>query len=71
MRKFFAVAFLVLVMAALVGCGGEEEQKEISSDEGIQYNEADFDLALPDTDGNLVTVTPNEKTMYAYFTGVG
>jgi peroxiredoxin len=67
MRKVLAVTFLVLVMA-LVGCGNDEE---IVSIEGLEYNQADFDLALPDMDGNLVTVIPNGKTIYAYFTGVG
>ncbi|MCT8137186.1 hypothetical protein H1D32_05180 [Anaerobacillus sp. CMMVII] len=70
MRKTLAMAFLVLVIA-LVGCGTEEENKENGSNEELQFVQAQFDLALPDTNGNMVTVMPNEKTIYAYFTGVG
>jgi hypothetical protein len=70
MRKILAITFLVLIIA-LAGCGAEEDKKEVISKEDMQYNQADFDLALPDIEGNMVTITPNGKTIYAYFTGVG
>ena len=70
MRKILAVTFLVFLMS-LVGWGSEEDKKEVVLDGGSQYNQANFDLALLDTNGNVQTITPDGKIIYAYFTGIG
>ena len=74
MRKIMTVLLLLLVMA-LVGCGSEEESKQAepqTQNEGtFTFEEADFNMELVDTEGNLINIAPAGKTIYAYFTGKG
>ncbi|RXJ02030.1 hypothetical protein DS745_08020 [Anaerobacillus alkaliphilus] len=70
MRKIFAIALLASFIS-LVGCATDEEQPQVNGNGAITFNQADFDMEMPNLAGSYVNVTPEGKTIYAYFTGIG
>lgn len=67
--KFLKWQLLVIVSLILVlsACGNDETETNDSE----AYNKGDFELTLPSTTGEQVSLVPNGKTLYAYFTGIG
>ncbi len=70
MRKLLMIALLASFLA-IVGCGTDDAQQQATEDGTITFNQADFDIELPNTAGSVINVTPDGKTIYAYFTGIG
>lgn len=62
--SFVLLAFILVIAA----CGSDDGD---SGSIELTYNEADFNISLPDINGNMVNIIPDGKTIYAYFTGVG
>lgn len=69
-KKILAILLLILVLA-VAGCGGSDEGSKDENGSGtLTYGDDLFNFSLYDTSGNLVSVMPDEKTMFVYFTGV-
>jgi hypothetical protein len=69
-KKLIATIFFMFIVV-MVGCNSDGEKPETSNgNESVTYDVAAFDISLPDISGNLVSVSPDGKTIYAYFTGV-
>lgn len=71
MKQKLIILILFIFILALAACssdGGKQEND--NGNDSLTYDKAEFEISLPDTSGNLVNVSPDGKTMYAYFTGV-
>ncbi|WNF36206.1 hypothetical protein RJD24_17410 [Bacillaceae bacterium IKA-2] len=66
-RLIFVILFISIV--ALVACSSDGG-KESNGSERLAYTASEFEISLPDNSGNLVNVSPDGKTIYAYFTGI-
>lgn len=72
MRKRLVTTILFIFIVALTACSSDGGDKENSNEnDSLAYDKAAFEISLPDTSENLVNVSPDGKTIYAYFTGVG
>jgi hypothetical protein len=59
------MVFLLALSLVLAGCGSG------LADEAEPFDSAAYSFSLPDVNGETVTLFPGQKTLVAYFTGVG
>ncbi|OIJ11589.1 hypothetical protein BKP35_11640 [Anaerobacillus arseniciselenatis] len=62
-QKLLAVVLLALIVF-IAACGSDDGAANIEF-----YDTGDFNIELLDTEGNTVNISPDGKTIYAYFTG--
>jgi peroxiredoxin len=71
MKQKLIATILFMFIVVMGGCSSNDEKPETSNgNESLTYDLAAFDISLRDTSGNLISVSPDGKTIYAYFTGV-
>lgn len=71
MKKRLITVIMFIFIVALVGCSSDGDKLESGNNKAdIPYDEATFDISLSDISGNIVNVSPDGKTIYAYFTGI-
>lgn len=73
MKKKLVTMILFIFIVALSACSSDGENQENNNEienASISFAEANFDISLPNTSGDLVNLSPDGKTIYAYFTGV-
>ncbi|OIJ19593.1 hypothetical protein BKP45_10985 [Anaerobacillus alkalidiazotrophicus] len=68
MKKKILAAFFLLLVVVIAGCNGGDDTQET---ETVTFSKEAFDISLLDNTENFVNISPEGKTIYAYFTGVG
>jgi peroxiredoxin len=68
MKQKLLATVLLLFIFVIAACGSDDGQ---GTSIDRTYDEADFNISLPDTSENMVNISPDGKTIYAYFTGIG
>ncbi len=62
------IILLGCMLLFLAACSGNDQG---NAGDTTPYDPATFEFAMPNTTGEAVSLVPNGKTLYLYFTGVG
>ena len=66
MKNNFVLIGSLICALLMAACGSNEETKVYKT-----FEPNDYSLSLYNSAGNLVDMTPNTKSIYVYFTGIG
>ncbi|MDG5786220.1 hypothetical protein QA612_01870 [Evansella sp. AB-P1] len=66
MKKLLLSFLLITLSIIIIGCSNGNNDTTYEA-----YNDEDFNISLININGENVNISPDQKTIYAYFTGIG